>query len=188
MSSQHSDFPGKHCLLGDEVHYYLDYPVLAVFATVGKPLPTSAGKMANHWRLFFVVGHNLSIVFDMVKTDPQNLQGVLGILVKPYTVTNTAIKLVELELGSSPFTARLLWEKLNKDGFLDYSYSKTGEGCRAWITNTVNVMQGNHYVARNTVPNVLWPVISRIWSDADHGIHQEMEYGGFGTYAARYGS
>jgi hypothetical protein len=54
--------------------------------------------MTNHWRLFFVLSPNCSIVFDMVKVSGTDIREVLGILLKHYAVTTRSIKQVELHL------------------------------------------------------------------------------------------
>ncbi|KAF9466196.1 hypothetical protein BDZ94DRAFT_1341863 [Collybia nuda] len=178
MSHQYPQFPGS--FVGEGVDdYILDAPVRAICAAVGGAIRNSAGIDLYHWRLFLVYNENTSIVFDMAKNSTEDLQSVPRILRKPYAVTNTAIKVVELPLASATLTARKLWEKLYVEGCLQYSYSSSGEGCRAWVSKTICVWESHGFLAKGAHENVLWPVISRVWTDPNHGYPNEMVHGGF---------
>jgi len=86
----------------------------------------------------------------MVKMSGIDVRGVLGILLKTYTVSNTSVKTLYLPVGSAGCTVHRAWTLLHNKGFLWYNYTNEGEGCRVWVANTVNTFEAEGFVVPGT--------------------------------------
>jgi hypothetical protein len=120
----------------------LDAPVThGVFAQCGKPSVREAhGDEVNHWRLFFAIGAEQSISFDMVKRGTNDLHGVVGVIGRTYAVSDKGVLFVPM-LPSPHMNVRGVLDLLNENGLLRYKYAPSGEGCRCWVKSVVELLK-----------------------------------------------
>ncbi|KAL3457433.1 hypothetical protein BJX64DRAFT_293112 [Aspergillus heterothallicus] len=93
-------------------------------------------RSGNHVSIFLLIGDRESVRLNMIKKGPTNTKGTLQISMCEYVVSSSAVK--NRNFPAPPGrTVGDFFDTLTRKGCHNYQLSRSGVGCRFWVSTVM---------------------------------------------------